>query len=261
MSLLHVTFCESAAGSLAKALAAAGRAERVIALIDDLGAGPLGPPMTGARRCAWALSSALEDDEVVARIDAFWAEVVRPEVSVIAWTSHRSVRDLTAFLALASQREGDLRFVDVAEVPFTGRDGQPGPRTGMTFGFVRDDQILAHGLLDRAEPLAPAVAAGHRATWARLEREDADLRILDETGLASAPLTHFDAVILAGVTTVWQRCARVVGDAWHAASSGRYLQVGDSFIWYRLRELIDQGALEADGDLASMHTSRVRRAA
>lgn len=39
--LLHVTFGHSAAGSLRKALATAGRDERVIVEPDDLGYGPI----------------------------------------------------------------------------------------------------------------------------------------------------------------------------------------------------------------------------
>ena len=36
-------------------------------------------------------------------------------------------------------------------------------------------------------------------------------------------------------------------------------QASDRFLWSRLLDLIDDGALEAEGDLDNMHASRVRR--
>ena len=259
MKTLHVTFGSSAAGSLREALAHIGRDEPVRALPDDLGVGPIAPPMTGESRVDWCLGAIGEDHEVIADLDAFWAEVADPDLSIVAWMSSRSVRELSGLLALVSRRDAGLRVIDVAHVPFVGRDGQPRPMTGQSFGFVRHDQIVGHRLLDQAAPLSPEQLSRHRAAWARLEREDADLRVLGETGLLSVPLTHFDDVIRACVTSEWQRCALVVGEAWNAASPGPYYQASDAFVWFRLLELIDAGAFEGDGDLARMHESRVRR--
>lgn len=260
MGVLHVTFGHSAAGSLKQALGLSGRDQPVRALIDDLGVGPIAGPMTAAAREPWLFGSLLDEAEAIAELDSFWAEVTAAGVELVIWMSRRSVRDLTGLLALVARCEDmPLQVVDVADVPFLGRDGRPRAATGRSFGYVRADQVFAHGLLDLARPLSSAERAAHRATWVRLQADDADLRILDDTGLVSVDITHFDPLITSFVNADWQRCARVIGDATYAASPGLYSQVSDNFIWWRLRELIDEGALEAEGDLDDLRASSVRR--
>src|SRR5690606_33694643 len=113
-------------------------------------------------------------------------------------------------------------------------------------------------LLDRARTLSQTEIDRDRETWRRLRTEDAALRVLDSSVLLSAPITFFDDLILSCATEDWQRSARVIGDSlWE--SSSRYHQAGDLFLWSRLLELVDAGALDGRGDFSTMRTSWVRR--
>src|SRR5262245_4371200 len=97
-----------------------------------------------------------------------------------------------------------------------------------------------------------------RGTWKKLKDENADLRILETTGLVSAPITFFDDLITSCVTPEWQRCPRVIANAL-VRSSNEFHQTGDLFLWSRLRTLVEDGLLEGKGDMLVMANSSVRR--
>jgi hypothetical protein len=98
-----------------------------------------------------------------------------------------------------------------------------------------------------------------RRQWRRLKAESAPFRIVTPEGLASAPLDHFDPLLMERVTGQWRKVARVVGDAM-GYNSEPYIQVGDIMLRARVIALIDEGKLLADGDPWDMHSCRVRLA-
>ncbi len=75
--------------------------------------------------------------------------------------------------------------------------------------------------------------------------------------MVSAPIDHFDSLLIEHTTTEWRKVARVIGDAM-GANSSVYDQVGDIMLFARVVALIDQGKLVADGDPSDMHVTRVR---
>ncbi len=259
-TVVHVVFGESAAGSLRQALAVWGMRAPVCCLIDDLSLGPLDPPDAEARArwfeemLGYDLGYDLELEAIVSAIEAFWAAVTSPDAWPIVWCSRRSAVEYAGLLELLRRRDSDgLQIVDVADDVFTR------PNTSLSFGVVRADEMIAHGLLDRAVTPEPAVVERQRAMWDRLGAENASLRLVGPDGLVSAPISHFDAMIAALATEEWQRSARIVGDANWRKDDGGFRQTGDQFVWSRLCALVDAGQLEGEGDFASMRTSWVRR--
>ena len=93
--------------------------------------------------------------------------------------------------------------------------------------------------------------------WRRLKVEDAPFRIVTDDGLASAPIDHFDHLILGNVTTEWQSIGRVVFYTMFETMEP-YAQVGDLMLHARVIALVDGGHLEADGDPGDMEGRRVR---
>jgi hypothetical protein len=253
--VVHVTLGASAAGSLRQALDLLGKAEPVVFLADDLNVGPL-EPSDAETRARW-IEDELgyeADPEQIARIEAFWAEATSPAVTPVAWLSGRDAAEYAGLLELLWRRRDDVvKVVDINGVDF-GK-----PDMTQSFGYVRADQMVAHGLFEYATLLPDVTRARYRAAWDQLRRENAALRIVDASGLRSAPIDHFDELIAGRTTDKWQKSARVVGDSlWTIGNSG-YRQIRDSFIWARLCTLVDDGVLEGKGDFASMHTSWVRQ--
>ena len=99
----------------------------------------------------------------------------------------------------------------------------------------------------------------HQQDWARLKNENAPFRVVSENGLVSAPIDHFDRLLINQTSTEWRNVAFIVGSAL-GASLEPYLQVGDLTLQKRLVALIDGGTLIADGDPWEMHSCRVRLA-
>jgi hypothetical protein len=98
-----------------------------------------------------------------------------------------------------------------------------------------------------------------RRRWHQLRRENAAFRVVTATGLASAPIDHFDALLMERVMTEWRRINRVIADT-IGYNSEPYLQSGDLMLRVRVAALIGEGKLLCDSDPWDMHSGRVRLA-
>jgi hypothetical protein len=97
-----------------------------------------------------------------------------------------------------------------------------------------------------------------RTRWHWLRAENSELRVLDDTGVCSVAITHFDSVILALVDERWWPCARVIGDGLNVLES-EFRQVDVPVLWSRIVALVAAGQLEGQGDFGAVHACRVRR--
>lgn len=123
--------------------------------------------------------------------------------------------------------------------------------------------IYKNALWSLAKAPDPADLASWAALWSKLRAENAPLRILTDDGLVSAPLNHFDADLLSHVGSEWTRANRVVGETLAALQSqqvggGAVSQCSDLVLFARLRALVEQGALDSQGDIYSPQL-KVRR--
>ena len=262
--VLHVLFGPSAEGSLRDGLAAAGRQDQVVCLYDDLSFGPINPPDADAR-IEWIEEELgyTEWDDVTAATRPFLVASLSPDIRPVAWFSRRDAHLYTGFLWWLWQLgDAPCDVIDVTElmVVHSGKDGKPRPpHLAVSPSLLLPDEMS--NLLDRAAPLSPATRRHYRDLWERLTIENAPLRVLDEAGLVSAPITFFDSLILSCATPTWLKMARVVGDALARSWEGDLHQTGDLVLAARVRALAKAGTLEWRGDLSSMHKCEVRRSA
>jgi uncharacterized protein DUF3658/uncharacterized protein DUF1835 len=263
---LHVVFAPSAAVDLRRALAEAGRTDRVVCPFDNYGFGPIHPPDADARR-RW-----VEDElgcagweDVIGQTDAFWRESLSAPDRKVAWFSRRSAQEYSGFLEWL-WRLGDLpcQVVDLTDVTVVGRsqDGKPTPPTPATsVALLHWYQILDNGLLNRAESLSSGARQQYVDLWRRLRAENAPLRVLGTDGLASAPISYFDSLLLSYATREWQKTALVVGKSLASFLDNSLLQTGDLVLAARVRALSAAGLLESQGNLFNLRRSEVRLAA
>jgi uncharacterized protein DUF3658/uncharacterized protein DUF1835 len=260
-STLHIVFGSSAAGSLREALRSMKRDDRVVALDDDLSFGPIDPADPKARAVWMEQELGYEIDEVfAARVERFWADALAPADRRIAWMSRRSARDYAGFLEWL-WRLGDQAcdIVDLTEARFPDRcaDGAASYLSlVISLGILSPDQIVAMGLLDRAQPLAPDARSHYLATWRRLKPEKAPLRLLSEAGFSSAPITVYDDELLSYAVPTWRKVARIVGEA--LANQEEIHRCDDLLLAARVRALANAGRLEARGNPLKIRYSEVR---
>jgi hypothetical protein len=244
---LHVTFGDSAAGSLKSALARTSFTEEVVPLVDDYSMGPL-EPGDADQRAEWERVEVSDVGvDVIATsesVTSFWDKVSTWPGTLIVWLSSESLRELCGLHALLWRLpDANIHIIDIAH------------DVSGSFGSVGDTRIIELGLLERATPISDISRASWRAEWRRLRQDNAPLRVLRDKRLVSVPIDHFDDRIRARITDSWRSCARIVGEVTAVDFHS------DLFIFGRLLHLVDADELEGecDDELWSMSGGRVRR--
>jgi hypothetical protein len=183
---------------------------------------------------------------VWAGIPAFWDRVVGADERLVVWFGRHSAMEFAFFLAWAD-RLGERPY-DIVDV--TGRDAS-------VFSLLPEQHLAP--LLGSERPVTIGERDEARQQWQRLKAENAPFRIVSDAGLISAPIDHFDPLLVERATGEWRKAARIVGDAM-GYNSQPYIQVGDLMLLTRVVALVEQGTLEADGDPWDMTTCRLRLA-
>jgi Protein of unknown function/Domain of unknown function (DUF1835) len=254
MRALHIVPGDSACGSLRQALRDAGRDEEVLAFRDDLSCGPIATDDPSERARWWAqYYGDLSEAELVS-FPALWDRVAASEDRLVVWFGRHSASELAFFLAWTDwlgERPYEVIDVTGRDVPIRRKDGSPMPAVSI----IPADRLRV--LLGTERPVAAEQRAADQNLWRQLKAEDAPFRVVSAEGLVSAPINHFDALILEQASSEWQRTARVVG-----ATLGQcwepYVQAYDMMLHVRVVALVESGKLLAEGDPWDMRGSRVR---
>ena len=256
-------FGASAAASLRKGLAQAGRKEKVVCLFDDFSFGPINPPDPLAR-IHWAdIQLGCSDwAAVVAATQPFLAASLSGDVHPVAWYSRRDAREYSNFLWWLSQLNyGQCDAIDLTDLKITrpGYEGQGAESTSVVSASLLLPKELID-LIDTSCLLPSDRRCRYVNDWIRLTNEDAPLRVLDKMNLVSAPITFFDELLLSCADHSFRKMARVVGTALAKVWESDLHQAGDIVLAARVRALVEAGALESRGDLAEMRFCEVRLA-
>jgi hypothetical protein len=243
MATLHITPKDSAAGSLRQAIRLAGLADEVVACLDDLSCGPIDPGSPAQRMDWWRQWYPTARD----RISVFWDRVAAADERLVVWFGRESAMEL-AFLLAWADRLGDRPY-DIVDVTGRGRRS--------VVSLIPEQRLRV--LIGTEQPVTPRERDDARGRWQRLKAENAPFRVVSDAGLVSAPVDHFDSWLLERATREWRKAARIVGDAM-GYNMEPYIQVGDLMLLTRIVALVEQGALEADGDPWDMTTCRLRLA-
>ncbi|MCJ2135308.1 DUF1835 domain-containing protein [Methylobacterium sp. J-026] len=264
--IVHVVFGRSVAATLRDTLASLGIPEPVIGLPDSLSVGPIDPADADTRQ-AWDRSvlrsgSALRDERDDDPIDAeqAWAAATAPGTAPVFWACLRAPAEHACFLAFAARMHGrPFDFVDATDLDITTADGIRSP---WSLGMLRRQDIVASNLYARRRPLSPDARRAASDAWSRLQRENAPFRIVRDGRLVSAPLTHYDALLVGQAGPDWEIAARLIGRAmatfWDAPSGDG---TGDAVLFGRMLALGEAGALEIAGPGPGLRAYQVRRPA
>ena len=252
-------FGSSAAATLRKALASAGRKEAVVTLDDTFSFGPINPP--GDRlRAQWVKTELGCDDwdEIVSQTEPFMAASLSPHVKPIAWISRRSAHDYANFLEwLWRLGNAPCEIVDVTDLRLASRiDGTK--YWVISPALIPPQQFIENGLLDSATPLLDGDRQHYHEEWQRLRDENAPLRVIENGALVSAPLNYFDELVVSSARPEWRKFYHVVGQALGSFHDSDAYSVGDLVLASRLQVLIAAGHLEARGDPTDLRNYEVR---
>jgi len=255
--IVHVVPGRSAAGTVREAVRTLGLREKVIALGDNLGYGPIDGDRDARRK--W-----LDDifgpgwGEAVDLAELSFAVILQPNVFPVIWTCRDNAGDYSAFLEFLS-RIGDRPFQCI---DLTGKtvEGKRNHWIVPSLGVVSETQMIAANFFSRRNSLSPKQTSLFRDIWRRLKEENAELRIVGEGELRSKPIWYFDGQLMNYVDREWTLGVRIVGAALAGLVSGGVF-LADSFIWSRYCTLADEGIIKMEpieGDETGMRGHRIR---
>jgi len=256
MTLLHVTFSSSPAGTLRQLFREQGRSDRVASLDDDFSFGPIAGKFE--TRVEWVdeVLGIPEWDRWVPAVPQCVELSRSPELTPVAWFSRRCAHTYAGFLWWLSRLgERPCRIIDVTDLIMRGHNGRE--YRAVSPAMLDKDEMLR--IIDSHVPLGPEERVAYRALWRQLLVENAPLRVIDEQlSLASAPITYFDALLMNCATPEWRKISRVVGEAMASDLAHDIRQTNDLVLFPRAYELVERGALEWRGELSDVRKCEVR---
>ncbi|HXU57947.1 MAG TPA: DUF3658 domain-containing protein [Verrucomicrobiae bacterium] len=177
----------------------------------------------------------------------------------IAWVSRHMPHEYCGFLEWL-WRLGDepCEIVDLHDVKFDWhlRDGTIWRQPVPSLGSILPEHIRDNAFGDLAHPLTGARRRRYQESWSKLRHENAPLRVLKGNALVSAPISHYDEFILSHTKTGFLKVARILGSSF---GLGPHYKACLYLFHGRIHKLVDAGILEAEGNIAQMRFSEVRR--
>ena len=149
-------------------------------------------------------------------------------------------------------------IVDLHDVKFDWhlRDGTIRRQPVPSLGSILPEHIRDNAFWDLAHPLTGARRRRYQESWSKLRHENAPLRVLKGNELVSAPISHYDEFILSHTKTGFLKVARILGSSF---GLGPHYKACLYLFHGRIHKLVDAGILEAEGNIAQMRFSEVRR--
>lgn len=259
---VHVVCSASAAGTLKRALPLLGSTDRVIGLPDSLSVGPVDSPDAKVRQ-AWSMSTlrnVIDVDPV--EVEKAWADATAPDLHPVFWVCLRSPMEHACFLAFASRVEGRcFDIVDATDLDYMTADGV---RRVRALGQMRAQEIVASRVHETRRLISAEELCAASGRWAELRLENAPLRIVKNGRLVSAPLTHYDALLVEQASQDWEIAARLIGrmvDKLFSSDTLAGEATSDVVLFGCMLALVETGALEIKGRGPEMCDCQVRKSA
>ena len=262
IEVVHVSFGLSRSETIREALTIEDHDARVIALPGALNFGPIDPPGSDVRQ-KWiktVLRSDPADDRTEARSP--WAEATAATVYPVYWVCLSDAGEHSCFLEFNHRMAGrPFDIIDATELDFTTVDGIRAP---WSLGLMRVHDIVASGLASQRRLFDHNEREAASVAWRKLRRENAPLRIVRDNNLVSAPLTYFDAALIAQAASEWEVAAGLVGRTMQHLSfdvDPKGQSPDDVVLFGRVLALGDAGDLAIKGSGPGMRNYEVRRPA
>jgi hypothetical protein len=178
---------------------------------------------------------------------------------IVVWWARHSPQDCSFFSAIAARltdHSFDALDVTGTQHNFKARDG-----TSIFSQTAEEVSTMRHEgfelLFDTQSPVTAVQRERHGTVWRQLRRENAPFRIVAETGLVSASIDHFDALILRNVNAEWRRLDRALYAAF--SDPHPYSRISDGMLLMRLSAMVDDGRVLADHYPLNVRTGSVRQ--
>lgn len=272
--MIHILFGASAEGSLRVALKGLGRSkvEKIISFWDMFSIGPiwqLHEKVGEEARFTW-MKNVMNDEDFQDYINRFQGSVnqinaIQTGVPITIWIADSSHEQtgLRYALHLLKNMDNNIKVINT-----TKKHGELFNQKDIEYTVLHTGEINAEKLQIMYEqskdelPLSKHERKELEGEWLSLSNYQETLRIWKDSKIQSVPEDFYDQFMIRRAKYLhsqpeqddFMKSARVIGDV-----LGHLEQyVGDSFLEYRLRMLIDAGVFESKGNLKAMRLYSVR---
>ena len=261
----HITFGVHGERGLRVALKKAGRRERAVPLWDDFSLGPI-DSRDSAARWEWAtreLGLFPHSRRLFTKQNNAWDAALSSGTRKVAWVARRWAHEYCGFLEWLwrfSDEACDVVDLHNLLVNRNHLDGTSGRYNARCLGDLLAEEIYDNdnALWDLARPLSDERRRYFHDVWRKLRAENAAFRVWKNGELVSAPITHYDDIILGHAGPRLLKVAWVIRrpkEPDPAYEACKYVLHG------RLNKLVEAGQLEAYGDISRPGYSEVIRTA
>lgn len=272
--MIHILFSASTEGSLRMALKGLGRSkvEKIISFWDMFSVGPiwqLHEKVGEEARFTW-MKNVMNDEDFQDYINRFQGSVsqinaIQTGVPITIWIADSSHEQtgLRYALHLLKNKDNNIKVINT-----TRKHGELFNQKDIEYTVLHTGEINAEKLQIMYEqskdesPLSKHERKELEGEWLSLSNHQETLRIWKDSKMQSVPEDFYDQFMIQRAKHLhgqpeqngFMKSARLIGDV-----LGHLEQyVGDSFLEYRLRKLIDTGKFESKGNLKAMRLYSVR---
>ncbi len=175
----------------------------------------------------------------------------QPEDSVVIWHSGIVSEQVTLRYLAARLYGRELWEVDLSKLRIHNRNGRVViPRA---LGACTPSELME--AIQSLGPIPRERLDRYRAEWRALSEGISVLRIWDGQQVVAVDASYYDQALLDATNDQFRSAAEVVGEVMAAADQ----IISDTFLDYRLRQLIQAQSLEHRGSFSALGTYEVRR--
>ncbi|WP_102400707.1 DUF1835 domain-containing protein [Haloimpatiens massiliensis] len=258
--IIHVCFSESTRASLKYALSTKIiQGNKVIGFFDDLSSGPIyGEVKLGYRINWWKKIIKEHDIDYIEYLKGNYYEFnkniskMTSTDTIYFWIGNNALDLLSLMFTLEKINItlDNMYIVNVSEITFNkGLVNEFTPRCPGEIDPKRFSDFLSIKRKMENKPYKFILN-----NWNRIKEEEGNLRVYQDGEIVTVDEDYFDALILKYTSNEFTKSARVVGSTLGFSKDF----ISDSYIFWRIQELIKKGTIEYRGNFNIMREMEVR---
>ncbi|MFT5875427.1 MAG: hypothetical protein ACI8WT_004420 [Clostridium sp.] len=259
--IIHVCCSNSAQGSMKYAInVKLFEGKKVIGLIDDLSNGPIAEITNMNKRIDWWKNIYFEEvkeisEEIEDSYKKLHKEIMKlKDEDIYLWhgNSAMEICGMLHVLSMLEEKTQNVYTINVSDITYnTGKRNEYTPRVVGELSPERLGEFIGINQsmdFNRYSSLM--------SLWEQLKREKSNLRVYEDKEIKSVQEDYYDEMILRYTYKKFRYSARTVGEVIGRAESC----VSDSFIFWRIIELIKNEKVSYRGNLGVMRELEIKKA-
>ena len=232
---------------------------KVIGLIDDLSNGPINDITNMNTRIDWYKNVYIEEGNEISKdinssYKKFNKDIVKlKDEDIYLWYGNNATEicGMLHVLSMLEEKIHNVYTINVSQITYN--TGKRNEYTSRVVGEVMIERLGEFIGINQSMDFSRYSSL--MSLWEKLQTENSNLRVYDDKQVKSVQVDYFDDMILRYTSKKFMHSARTVGEVMGRAES----YVSDTFIFWRVIELIKNGKVEYKGSLDTMRELEIKK--